>query len=401
MAFRVSTNQLFAQNLQSIMRQQQQSIETQQQLSTGKKLIRPDDDPLAAVRLLGIERNLDKIQQYQRNADAANMRLNLEEEALQSSINVVQRVRDLALQGINGANDNSSRLLIAQEVEQQLKNLLQLANSKDGNGDYLFSGFQGETKPFVLNAGKIDYQGDQGQRLIKVSATLMLEDSDSGDAVFMAIEQGNGKFFTEAGATNTGTGLIDEGVIKDPVLWGQEAFTIQFTSDTTYDVIQDSTAAVISSGTYNEGSLISINGTEVTLTGEPRNADTFHIKPSRSESIFDTMQSLQNTLQDPKSNDVEIADMINKINHSISSFDRTIETFNEFRTSVGIRLNEAERQKEANINADYDLQGLQSDLKDVDYAEAITQFNRQLVALQAAQQSFTKMQGISLFNYIN
>ena len=171
MAFRVSTNQLFAQNLQSIMRQQQQSIETQQQLSTGQKLIRPDDDPLAAVRLLSIERNLEKIQQYQRNADAASMRLSLEEEALASSINVIQRVRDLALQGINGSNDNSSRLLIAQEVEQQLNNLLQLANTKDGNGDYLFSGYQGQTKPFVANAGSIEYRGDQGQRLIKINGS--------------------------------------------------------------------------------------------------------------------------------------------------------------------------------------------------------------------------------------
>lgn len=400
MAFRVSTNQLFSQNLSSIMRQQQQSIHTQQQLSTGQKLITADDDPLAAVRLLGIERNLDKIQQYQRNADAANMRLNLEEEALDSSINVIQRVRDLALQSINASNDNKARKIISQEVKQQLSNMLQLANSKDGNGDYIFSGFQGETKPFSQTGSGIAYAGDQGQRLIKISSTLMLEDSDPGDAVFMDIEQGNGKFYTTANTANTGTGLIDEGVLKDPALWGQNSYTVQFTSASTYDVLDD-TATVISSGTYTDSALISVNGTEVSIKGQPQTGDEFHIEPSRAESIFDTMLALQNVLSTDQLNDVDRAQMINTINHSLSSFDRSIENLNEHQTSVGIRLNEVDRQKGANESADTNYQGLQSDLKDVDYAEAITRFNRQLLALQAAQQSFTKMQGISLFNYIN
>ncbi len=400
MSFRVSTNQLFSQNLSSIMRQQQQSINTQQQLSTGQKLITADDDPLAAVRLLGIERNIDKIQQFQRNADAANMRLNLEEEAIDSSINVIQRVRDLALKGINASNDNEARLLISQEVEQQLSNMLQLANSKDGNGDYIFSGFQGETKPFTQGSEGITYEGDQGQRLIKISSTLMLEDSDPGDAVFMDIEQGNGQFFTSANAANTGTGLIDEGVLKEPTTWGQRSYTIQFTSPTSYDVLDD-TATVISSGTYTEAGMIGVSGTEVSIKGQPQTGDEFHLDPSRAESIFEAMLQLQNVLGTPQLNDVERAAMINTINHSLSSFDRGIENLNEYQTSVGIRLNEVDRQKSANESANFNYQGLQSELKDVDYAEAITRFNRQLLALQAAQQSFTKMQGISLFNYIN
>lgn len=400
MSFRISTNQLFSQNLSSMMRQQQQSIHTQQQLSTGLKIITADDDPLGSVRLLGIERNIDKIQQYQRNANAANMRLNLEEEAIDSSINVVQRVRDLALQGINATNDNKSRLLISQEVKQQISNMLQQANSKDGNGDYIFSGFQGETKPFNQGSGGVSYGGDQGQRLIKISSTLMLEDSDPGDAVFMDVEQGNGKFFTSANVSNTGTGLIDEGVLKDPSVWGQNSYSIQFTSASTYDVL-DNTATVISSGTYTEGALINVSGTEVSIKGQPQTGDEFHLDPSRSESIFEAMLKLQNALATPQLNDVDRAAMINTINHTISSFDRGIENLNEYQTSVGIRLNEVDRQKSANETADFNYQGLRSNLRDVDYAEAITRFNRQLLALQAAQQSFTKMQGISLFNYIN
>jgi len=400
MSGRISTQQIFSQNIQSMLRQQQASATTQQQISTGEKLTRPSDDPLAAVRLASIERNIEKNLQYQKNAEAAQLRLRTEEGVLGSSINIVQHVRDLALQGLNGSNDNDTRQLIAEEVAQQLDALMQLANTQDANGDYLFSGFQGETQAFVDNGTSVVYQGDQGERLLKISQAQHISDSDAGDAVFMAISQGNGRFYTAAALSNAGTGVITEGEVFDRTVWAAQTHKIVFTSETTYDVLDDQNN-VIASDNYVEGASIEFNGSRVSIRGEVELGDEFVIEPSRSESIFATMSTLQLALAGEQESESDVASMINSINHALSGFDRALENFNDKRTGVGIRLNAVDRQQAINTNTELDLREMQSSIKDIDFAEAISRYNRQLLVLQAAQQSFVRMQGMSLFNYIS
>ena len=192
---RIGTLQMFRQGLNSMLDQQTQLIRTQQQLSSGKRINNPSDDPTGAAQLIGLSESLKITDQYQRNIDAVRTRLELEDTALGSVGDALQRVRELMVQGLNDTNGPESRTAIAQEIRQLLDEVKGLANRKDANDEYLFAGFQGQTVPFSDNgAGTFSYAGDQGQREIQVGPARKIADGDAGLDVFMKIPAVAGGF---------------------------------------------------------------------------------------------------------------------------------------------------------------------------------------------------------------
>lgn len=190
---RVSTMQMFRQGLNSILDQQTQLVRTQNQLSTGKRIVHPSDDPIGSAQLIGLSESLRITEQYQRNGQMARFRLEQEDAVLGSVVDNLQRARELAVQGLNDSNSAEDRSAIALEVRQILGEVLRLANRKDGNGQYLFSGFQVHTEPFFDNgAGTFSYAGDTGQRELQIGSGRRMADGDSGQAVFLEIPNTSG-----------------------------------------------------------------------------------------------------------------------------------------------------------------------------------------------------------------
>jgi flagellar hook-associated protein 3 FlgL len=190
---RIGTLQMFRQGISSILEQQTQLVRTQNQLSTGKRIVNPSDDPTGAARLVGLSESAKVTEQYQRNIDVARSRLELEDNALGSVVDGLQRARELAVQGLNDTNGPEQRTAIALEVRQILDEVIGLANRKDGTGNFLFSGFQVLTVPFTDNgAGVFSYAGDTGQRQIQIGPARQVADGDSGQAVFLDIQDGGG-----------------------------------------------------------------------------------------------------------------------------------------------------------------------------------------------------------------
>jgi len=121
--------------------QQTNLAKTQMQLSTGKQNLSPSDDPAAATRILDLNNVIETNTQYQRNADFANTRLYMEEAVLTEVGDILQRTRELSVQANNDTLNASDRQSIAFEVRENISALVQLANSKDATGEYLFAGF--------------------------------------------------------------------------------------------------------------------------------------------------------------------------------------------------------------------------------------------------------------------
>ena len=185
---RISTLQMFRQGVGSILDQQTQLARTQNQLSTGKRIVNPSDDPIGAAQLVGLSESLRIAEQYQRNGEMARFRLEQEEAVLGSVLDNLQRARELAIQGLNDSNSAEDRAAIALEMRQILGEVLGLANRKDGNGQYLFSGFQVQTEPFTDNgAGVFSYAGDTGQRQLQIGSGRQIADGDSGQVVFLDV----------------------------------------------------------------------------------------------------------------------------------------------------------------------------------------------------------------------
>ena len=183
---RISTSWAQQTAVNSMLDQQSRLNQTQLQMSTGKKMLTPSDDPAAAARSIDLNQGIKQTEQYQSNINAARQRLTLEDGVLQNATDILQRINELGVQGLNATNSQSDRTAIATEMEGLNQQLLGYANTKNANGEYLFSGFKSATQPFSKNAtgGGYTYAGDLNQRAIQIGETRQIADGDYGTNVF-------------------------------------------------------------------------------------------------------------------------------------------------------------------------------------------------------------------------
>ncbi len=397
---RIGTYQLQQQAVSAMLDQQTRLAKTQQQVSTGQRLVTPSDDPAAAAQALDLERMGETLKQYQKNADMARNRLSLEENALTSVEDIVLSLRELAIQGNSGTLTATDRVQIASEARELLRQLVTLANSSDANGEFLFSGYHTSTQPFTQAAsGIVSYAGDSGNRSLQISATRQVAVGDSGHDVFRAIRNGNGTFVVSANSANTGTGVIDSGSVIDPTAWVADTYTLTFVTATTYEV-RDSANNLETSGTYTSGGAISFNGIRVSVSGTPAANDRFTIASSANQDLFTTALNLATALEGATTTGAGLAKFQNNMNRFLVDIDQVQNRLLDIRARVGARLSAIDSQKDINDSAALTLDQSISQLKDLDYAEAISRLNLQLTGLEAAQQSFIRVQGLSLFNFL-
>lgn len=408
---RISTNTLFESGSAKLSDLQSSLAKTQQQISTGRRILTPADDPVASARALEITQSQAANAQYGTNRSAAKSTLSQEEVTLQSVTSLLQDIRVQTVNAGNGALDDSQRGYIATQLRSDFGQLLGLANTRDGNGDYLFSGFQSSTLPFTQTPGGATYNGDQGQRLLQVGPARQLAISDSGDDVFMNIKNGNGVFVTAQGTNvatagpNTGTGTVSLGSVVNMTQLTGHNYTLTFSvvgGTTTYDVTDTTAGATVVTGApYTSGQSISFDGLQFDIQGAPGDQDTFTIGPSKNQDIFKTLNNLINALSTPASGGQGQTTLTNSLSSAIGNIDHALDHILSVRASVGARLNEIDALD--NEGSDRDIQYSQtlSELQDLDYNKTISELTQQQTILSAAQQSFVKITGLSLFNFLN
>jgi len=401
---RISTNTIYETGTNLMLQQQENLIKTQQQLSTTKRILTPSDDPIAAAQALNITQSASMNKQYSVNRASASASLGLEENVLSEVKHLLDQAQVLALSAGNAARTDADRKVVATELRSQLESLVGLANSTDENGQYLFSGYQASTKPFVLTGLTVQYSGDQGQRLNQVGPARQLAISDSGTDIFERIKNGNGVFTTVADSLNIGTGTIDKGSVITPASLTGDNYDITFTvaaGVTTYDIVNTTTGLPVSSANpYADNSTISFDGIQLSIKGNPANGDKFSVSPSSNQSIFKTVSDLITALETPSSGQPGGTRLTNNLSTAIQNISNSIEHVLTKQSSIGARMNEIDTLESVGSDQDIQFEDLLSQLQDVDMAKAISDFQRQQLYLQAAQQSYIKISGLSLFNYI-
>lgn len=396
---RISTQMLFQQGLNGMLDQQARSAQTFEQLATGQRVNRVSDDPIAAARIQELERAVSQQSGYVDNIGRAQQRLAIEENALDAVGTVLRRVRELSVQASNDTTGNEGRRLIAVELRQRLDELVALGNSQNGEGEFLFSGAQSQTRPFVSDAGEIAYEGDSVQRELLIGPGTTIAEGDTGDSIFMRIRNGNGVVAAAPAAGNTGTGVIRPEPGTDTTVYDGSRFTVSFTDAETYEIL-DAGSAVVGGGTFEPGSRIDFNGVRLVINGAPEAGDSFDVAPSRFESAFATIDRLASALEQSPVSDVARAGQRQAIDDSLAQLDRTESRLLEVRATVGSRLNTLEDVQTSQEAVRFSLENLASDVRDLDYAEAISRLQQELFTLQASQQAFSRIQGNSLFNFI-
>ena len=401
--------------VQAMLDSQAKLSKTQLQVSTGRRILSPADDPSASAQILELSQGKSMAGQYQENGNVATARLQLEEGILANVTNVLQRINELTVQANNATQSNEARRGIASELQERVEELLGLANTQDANGEHIFAGFKGDTVPFTRNAsGGFQYSGDSGQRFLQVGPARQIAIGDSGLDTFVSIRNGNGIFRTDANNANTGDAVIDAGFVSGtyvppaagavPPRYEIRVTQALPTNPITYEVVDvGSGASVVAAGTaYVSGSTINITGTgiNVALTGTPANGDVFEITTSTDQDIFTTVQNLVNTLNTQVDNPADRGQLNTDVGRALSEVSLAIGNILDIRASIGGRLNAVDTQQAVSADVELQVEERLSQLRDLDFAEAISRLNLEVTALQAAQQSFVKIQGLSLFNFL-
>ena len=401
MSMRLSSSQMYQQSVNIMLEQQAKLTEVDQQIASGKRILKPSDDPSATVQILNLNTEVLKLEQYSSNIDAARTQLSQTEEVLQQSGNVLQRARELMLQANNDTLDSNNRKAIAGELSSLKSQLVALANTRDATGEYVFAGFQVGTQPFSEEGKSVVYAGDRAQRMTQVGSGIQMAVRDNGHEVFRNIRTGNGQFVVRADGSNTGGAVVKPTQIGPFVA---DTYTVSFSlvsADTpmTYQVT-DGAGAVVAAGDYFEGEFIDVGGARLHFDGMPTNGDAFTVEPSDVRDVFATIQDAVDVLEGFASGTTSTALLHNRLNEGLDNLDQSLSHLLDHRAGVGARMNSLDTQQDVHETNVIQLKESISSLEDLDYAEAVTELNLRLTALQAAQQAYIKIQNISLFQYL-
>ncbi len=413
---RISTKSIYDTGTNQMSALQSSLNRTQLQLSTNRKNLTPADDPIASARALEVTQSQSINTQFVTNRNNAKNFLSQETLALNSATQLIADVNELVVKAGNGSLSNSDRETYAIELDGRLSDLMGIANTSDGAGGYLFSGFKSTTLPYSPTATGATYQGDQGQRQLQVGSARNLATSDPGSSVFESNATGNGSFVTGADPANFGrggSGIISGGSVADATLLTGHQYEINFTvgpdpvtnlPSTTYIVNDLNTGLPVPDATpvpYKSGQAIVFDGQQFDIKGSPANLDKFTVQPSTKESVFTTMKTLLGVLRSAGSGAAGQASLTNGLNRAHDLLDTAYDNVLGVQAEVGSRLKELDYLDSAGDDLNIQYATTLSDLQDLDTVKAISLFTQQQITLQAAQKSFTTMSGLSLFNYIS
>ena len=222
---------------------------------------------------------------------------------------------------------------------------------------------------------------------------------DSGRAVFFEIKSGNGTFSTGAASANTGDGLIGSGSVVDPSQWIPDNYEVNVLAGDAYEV-RDGGGALITSGAYVSGQPIAFSGIEIAIQGAPLTGDTFNVSASAHQDLFTTVENIAQSLLRSTASPADNARLSNELSSALANIDRALDNVLAVRSSVGARLNAAGSEREIGKDFEVQMRQAQSEVRDVDLTEAISQLTQRIGSLQAAQASFARVQSLSLFDFI-
>src|SRR5690554_3869721 len=413
---RISSQQAFNLGVKGIQKNYAELIRTQQQISTGNRILTPADDPVASVRLMQLEQQQNMLGQYKDNLVAANNSLVQEESVLNSVNDIMQRIRVLAEEAGNGALSQSDRQSIAAELREREDELLGLMNTKNARGEYLFSGFQGKTQPFVRQGdGSFVYMGDEGQRKLQVASSLDIAISDNGKKVFQNVTNAarlDATYAQPAGSTLAVSAPLvqDEIAFAGAPNYPDSVFEIRFenTNDpkeyTVYEV-SSGTDIQLMQGVMDEDDrthdTLVFAGVIVHLDGVPAGGESISIKadPAREkQGVLDTVYQLRKALEENTDSPEGARATRDAVAAAITNIDHAMVTIDQTRGDIGARMNIIETTQTNNEDVTLVNQAVQAELREVDYPEALSKLAFQSIILEAAQQSYVKVSNLNLFN---
>lgn len=408
---RISTITMFEQSLNSMASQQASFLKIGQQIASGSRVVNPSDDPQAASRAVGVAQAAAVNQQYADARISARNSLGQEESVLNSVADAITSVKTRLVQGANGTLSDADRSSLASEIRGVYEAMLGQANAADGNGRYLFGGFKDNSPPFIKDpvTGAVSFIGDTGMTKLKVDSSRLMANSDSGEDIFLRVHS-SAKPIAVAAASNQGSvSFVGPSVVNSAAANFGDAFEVKFVADpATPDAFRVEIDGV-DQGPYESGKSYGANGLSLTLEGVPVVGDAIAVSRAQEVSygtapadsgpnLFRTLENVLAVLDNPATTEAGQAALKNTITTSMRELDNALDNVLTTRASVGARLNELDVLDTVGANRELNYAQTLSDLVDLDYNKAISEYALRQVGLQAAQKSFLDIQKLSLFD---
>lgn len=406
---RISTSQIHDSGVADMQRINREIAATQAQISSTRKIARPSDDPVGAAKIVALDREIEQRKTYIRNTEAAENLLTQEEGVLSRTVDILQRVQELVIQAGNSVQSSEDRRYIAVEVESRFAELTELINTRSPDGTYMFSGNRGYTRPFEIDGESIRYAGDEGQRVLQVDRNLFIPTSDSGSRVFTDVPAVRSGFKVVAAETNRGNALAHPLAVADEEALDEivpDTLIIEFRplaeagGVTNYTVRRQSDGRVVDgleNVAFNPGETVRVAGMELTISGQPLEGDGFFVETADTTSLMDTVTTLVKGLRniDPGTEPDKYQRMIDD---AIGNLNSSTDQILQVRSDIGARLNTLSATRTFHEEQNLATEEVLSEVRDVDYAEAVSRLSFQTFVLEAAQQSFIRVSRLSLFN---
>ena len=401
----------------------------QERISTGKNILRASDDPVAAANLSVAKEQSLLLSQFQRNIDAAETRLNITDQTLQDSVNVLFRLSELSTMARNGALDAEGHLAISTEMKQLKEVLLSLANTTDANGIGIFSGYNAVGRPFEMAVdGSVTYFGNRGQNNLQISENMTVATNIDGGSAFMRVDTGGDRrsLFDIVNSTIN--------AVENAAAISQQA-DANYSADVSFELpsrieewsfsLAGSKGASTISAPINEGGLQSLvdtinqstaqTGIEATLNANGKTISLLDagngritIKDVQIEGVDSATDQITSymtfTGRDgdgaATTKTLKLTDSDQLVSSSLSDLQSAIDNFSLQRAFVGGQLSKSKTQTDVigsrKLAVDRDV----SRMGDADLAELVTSLQAQLTTLNASQAAFAKIGQQSLFDYI-
>ncbi|NOG32744.1 flagellar hook-associated protein FlgL [Halomonas sp. TBZ9] len=430
---RISSVTMFEQSSASINRQQTDFLEVSQQIASGRRVVNPSDDPQAASRAVRVDQSKAVAEQYAEARVSVRNSLSQTESILNSVSDAVTSAKTLLVQASSDTLSDADRQSVASELRGVYETMIGQANATDGNGRYLFGGYAESAPPFVKNTdGNVEYKGDSNIREQRIDASRRMPAAENGETIFQSVPSGAG-YVAEAvktdasGSPLTGPAARNDGSVTfngpqvvdvnnadygdsfrlnfaEDAASGEPTVSVQRFESGTWAAYDPAGDGSLTEAAYTEGESLSFGGVEVTLSGRPESGDQILISQAGSEqrepNLFRTMEEAIRVLETPAETDAEKADLRNTLNTSMRDLDNSLDNVLTVRASAGARLNELDVVDSVGSNRMLNYEQTLSDLVDLDYVEAISEYSLRQVGLQASQQAFVDIKGSTLFDYL-
>lgn len=405
---RVSTANFYRSGESNIVERQAELLKVQAQLSSGKRINSPGDDPLGAADVNSIRSGLSQFAQFRDNQGHARYLLNLAESAIAGVVQTVQDVQTRLVEAANGSLNDADRRTLATDLEGQLARLVGLANSPDGAGGYLFAGARENTVPFAQSGTTVSFAGDDTLQKLEISKDRFQQVKFSGDGLFLKPRAGNGSFTTDAAAANTGAAWIDPGSVTNPAALTGRPYRIEFAVTggvTSFSVQRDDGGGVfttvVPATPYTAPQSIGFDGIQVSIAGTPANNDRFDIAPAPYQSLFDTVARAIATLRAPvQGNTAAQAQFRTDLSQAQASMQQALDHVLLRRSEIGTSLAELDSYEVVNDDRQLQYQTRLSAVEDLDFAQAASELARRQSAFEAALASYSKVSKLTLFDYL-